>query len=239
MRKYCMMLAALVCLAACEKNELLLDFSDGSGSDPATAYFLQKDEAVKEAFQFLGKTFTKSSANNVAESIVLDGETIAYSVNLPGGGWALLSADKRTQTVLAYNESGNFETSSIKSGPAELWFDDVCSDLLALRKNGQTMTDSPHLKKWEKMDSFENRITKGGGDEHENEWLQLVYTAREYVEEDNVNHLIATKWGQGAPWNQMAPFNGENSSTRCYTGCVTTALAQLLYYLHFKNGLLF
>ncbi len=40
-------------------------------------------------------------------------------------------------------------------------------------------------------------------------------------------NLLKTKWGQGAPYNNLCPIlNGE----KCYTGCVATAMAQLLCY---------
>jgi hypothetical protein len=46
----------------------------------------------------------------------------------------------------------------------------------------------------------------------------------------SVAPLIKTTWGQGAPYYNMCPiyFNGK----RCYTGCVATAMAQVLYYFY-------
>lgn len=40
--------------------------------------------------------------------------------------------------------------------------------------------------------------------------------------------MLTTKWGQNYPYNQSCPvfFNGK----RCLTGCVATAMAQVLYY---------
>lgn len=45
-----------------------------------------------------------------------------------------------------------------------------------------------------------------------------------------VEPLVKTKWGQGYPYNNMCPtfFTG----TKCYTGCVATAMAQILYYFY-------
>lgn len=236
MKKIIVFILSVIVFTSCEKTGLIQESDVGLKTPVIADYFIQKDEAIREAFEFFGKPLTKGMSDIVAESIDREGEVIAYSVDLPEGGWALLSADKRIQTVLAYNESGDFETSSLRSGPAGLWFDDVCSDLLALRMDAMALRDSPHLKKWGKKECPAGYVTKGGGEEHENEWLQLVYTVREEVEECNVNHLITTQWGQGSPWNQLAPFNGENSNIHCYTGCVATALAQLSYYLHYQIG---
>lgn len=38
--------------------------------------------------------------------------------------------------------------------------------------------------------------------------------------------LCASKWNQDAPYNNDAPTNGG----RCYTGCVATSMAQVMYY---------
>ncbi len=46
--------------------------------------------------------------------------------------------------------------------------------------------------------------------------------------------LIQTKWNQGNPYNYYCP--NFVTSTKCVTGCMATALAQLLYYHHQKDG---
>ena len=43
----------------------------------------------------------------------------------------------------------------------------------------------------------------------------------------SIEPLIKTKWGQGRPYNLQCPIEGENN---CVTGCVATALAQVMYY---------
>ena len=42
-----------------------------------------------------------------------------------------------------------------------------------------------------------------------------------------VKPLIKTHWGQNDPYNLFCPMDGENRSV---TGCVATAMAQLMYY---------
>lgn len=39
--------------------------------------------------------------------------------------------------------------------------------------------------------------------------------------------LISTKWDQGSPYNNLCPIY--SGSVRCYTGCVATAAAQIMY----------
>ena len=45
----------------------------------------------------------------------------------------------------------------------------------------------------------------------------------------SIKPLLTTKWGQGAPFNDMCP-TVDSTGTKAYTGCVATATAQILYY---------
>ena len=49
-----------------------------------------------------------------------------------------------------------------------------------------------------------------------------------------VEPLLTCRWGQGRPYNLMCPlYNG----SRCVTGCVATAMAQVMYYWRFPDEL--
>ena len=57
------------------------------------------------------------------------------------------------------------------------------------------------------------------------------------AEGDSVqNHLTRTSWGQTDPWNIRAPYGSSAMTYHCPTGCVPVAIAQMLYYLHQKEG---
>lgn len=49
-----------------------------------------------------------------------------------------------------------------------------------------------------------------------------------------VSPMLVTQWGQGDPYNLLCPYSG---SAPCITGCVATAMAQLMYfYKHPTRG---
>ena len=53
------------------------------------------------------------------------------------------------------------------------------------------------------------------------------------TEKAEIAPLIQTEWGQSWPYNQLCPlYKGE----RCVTGCVATAMAQLMYYHKWPEG---
>jgi hypothetical protein len=49
----------------------------------------------------------------------------------------------------------------------------------------------------------------------------------------SVSPLIKTKWGQGYPYNASCPISPNNR--KCVTGCLATAMAQILYYYYCKE----
>ncbi len=62
-----------------------------------------------------------------------------------------------------------------------------------------------------------------------------VMSAAQYANADGVNEesrkpipqLLASEWGQDAPYNNLCP---KGDRGRCPSGCVATAMAQVLYY---------
>jgi len=59
------------------------------------------------------------------------------------------------------------------------------------------------------------------------------------VRKDNfpiVEPLIKSKWNQNAPYWNLCPYDySQTSSHPCYTGCVATALAQVMYYYKYPD----
>ncbi len=75
-----------------------------------------------------------------------------------------------------------------------------------------------NAKKW--LEGYELQIRALGNSPHK-------YNSQRRVIGDPVPPLITAHWGQGAPYNNMCPLDGENKSV---TGCVATAMAQVMYY---------
>ena len=75
-----------------------------------------------------------------------------------------------------------------------------------------------NAKKW--LEGYELQIRALGNSPHK-------YNSQRRVISDPVAPLITAHWGQGAPYNNMCPLDGENKSV---TGCVATAMAQVMYY---------
>lgn len=50
---------------------------------------------------------------------------------------------------------------------------------------------------------------------------------------EKVDHLIETKWNQDDPYWDKCPTDG--TGKHCYTGCVATAMAQIMYYYKYPT----
>ena len=163
--------------------------------------------------------------------IVEGKDTLLYIINYgKDEGWVLASADKRTPLIVATSENGSFNLKTVSENKGlSIWLDNVKADVDYLKRHPDYFPDSTQSQQI----TLDFPQTKGG-EEHEGEWRQLVYTMIDIVPRYETDHLMSTHWGQYEPWNISVPLNGNGG--RCPTGNATTAIAQLAYYLHYKIG---
>lgn len=72
----------------------------------------------------------------------------------------------------------------------------------------------------------------------EGHWELIGVSTSEEVY-DSIPHLTQTRWHQWNPYNDYCPIDRDSTHThyrKCPAGCVAIAGAQMLYYLHFKEG---
>ena len=123
--------------------------------------------------------------------------------NENGEGWVIISANDAVTPILAYSETGHFRTDNMPS----------------------------NLRHWMgKYDKFIKRIESDSVEASETtkaEWKALRKSARSTQAIAIVGPLIQTQWDQDAPYYNLCPGRGTN---KAYTGCVATAMAQVMYY---------
>lgn len=173
-----------------------------------------------------------SNSNNYQisqiEPIVHERDTLAYIINY-SQGWELISGDKRTPAVLAYDENGALTTNTANQGVLA-WMDDMLGQIYMMRYFGKEDSSSINYQYW--MNLTENRepsILKSTTVNSE----KSKHLEKSVIIE--LDHLIETKWGQDPYFNKCVPYKRDYSG-RCPAGCVAVAGAQMLYYLHYKLG---
>ena len=169
------------------------------------------NEAEDVARNFFGKKH--KSLQSCADISVKDTDTLFYVFN-SDNGFVVVSADKRTIPILAYSTEDIYNVSDIIP-PVKMWLDYYQTQLQAI-VNNKTLTQTEHVN---------------------NSWKELqkpvkTHKAMEVV----IPPLLTSKWGQGKEYNYYCPKD-ENAyyNKRAVTGCVATAMAQLMYYFRFPQ----
>ncbi len=158
-------------------------------------------------------------------------DTLGYIVNLSPQGFIVISTDTRLPPVIAYSFLSNF--------PYEESRLNILLDML----RNDLMLRLQHLDKI--PDSIKKR--------REREWLMylnfpdsiksMYSTAGQWPPEGSTSTggWIETTWHQLSPFNDSCPIDYVTSE-RCLTGCVATAMAQIVNYweyppkLHFDDS---
>jgi uncharacterized repeat protein (TIGR02543 family) len=147
-----------------------------------------------------GGKIRRGSAHRTAKAF-----TPYYVFEKDGGGFVIVSADDVAAPVLGEVDRGVFNTDSMP--PALIWllgtYERQIEDAV---KGGVTQDEETGLM-WEES-------AQGSG-------------LRKAAAVSYPTQLISTTWNQGTPYNLQTPYDG---SSRSVTGCVATAMAQIIKY---------
>ena len=146
----------------------------------------------------------KATENRAIENLTLVYETADgagfYVFNISGGGWVITSNDDEAKKVLAYSEQGAFD-----------------------------MRFAPEaMKRW--LNKYRKEIESAVRNSHEGNMSKSRKNLNRKKSEgqySDIAPLIKTQWNQNEPYNLLCPLI---DGKRTPTGCVATAMAQLMYY---------
>lgn len=128
-----------------------------------------------------------------------------YVFSNPQGGFAIVAADERVgQSILGYSDHGTFSPDNMPDN-VRLWLSDYARQIDFVKAHAK-------VKKEKNIKTLDGNLPTG-------------YTTQ-------VGPLITTKWGQDAPYNAQTPtyINSNNEEEHSRTGCVATAMAQVMAY---------
>ncbi len=161
-------------------------------------------------------------------------DTLLHILNYEGGGWLVISGDRRYDPIIAESPDGYLNINSDESYVS--WFKSIGEDISILRDSGFDI-ENDNTAFWQAIAPIkvDGVTTKAGTPK----WvIRNVVSNITSTWSFPIPHLIETKWGREAPWNSKLPYdnNPNSDGSRCSTGCVPVAVAQLLYYLHYEIG---
>lgn len=169
-------------------------------------------------------------------------DTLMYIVNYPGNaGWKVLSADSRTPAIIAEGYSGSFSLDDA-DGAVGAWMRHIAHDMSRVRRSqDDELTFSDIEIEYNKAFwSGEHPQPRGHGEpiidpEPQGHWEESIIDI-EYERVDSIGHMTP-QWIQGIPYNEFTPQLSSSDTTHAPAGCVAVAGAEVLYYLHKKNGI--
>jgi len=178
-----------------------------------------KEQAQQVASQFLQDRAAASGSHRAAADLQTSysGEVSGlYVFNVVGNnGFVIISNDDCAEPVLGYADSGSFDLNNIPDN-MRAWLQGYADEIAWAKSHG--------VKK--RADSTARRAGS-------------VKTV--------INPLVQTQWDQNAPFNNLTPYYGSKggyyvygetpgdgwdakSAQHCATGCVATAMAQVMKY---------
>jgi len=154
-----------------------------------------------------------------------DGLASCYIVNYEDDGFLIMAADNRMMPVLAYSNTGNFETTDDELPPGvALWLEETAAYVSEVRKSDKEQTGNV-VDAWNPV-SIQRIIGGGGNDEFEPDWWGNC------PQDEIVSPLLTTNWHQGEGFNELMQYAGCSitNNGKYPAGCVAIAMAQTMRY---------
>lgn len=159
----------------------------------------------KTAASIAARVLNKSVVD--ASHVRLDGCFLFTGAD--GKGFVLMAADDRVRPVLAYSPDGTFDPTTMPDHVAA-WIDGYRSEIASV-KEVTTIPSTKVAKEWERWSE--------GSVRGNSTWVAPLMTSR---------------WYQLEPYNNYCPYDPD-SLTNCPTGCIATAMAQIMRYWHWPE----
>jgi len=184
------------------------------------AEHVSPEKASQVGMNFMKQKFTyittRGEALKMFKSIELTqvtnrsvGNQHFYVFNLNDNqGWVMVADDDRCIPILGYSKSGEFVTEDLP-GNIEDWLTGISSEIQYAIDNNFVADHETSLL-WEELYS-------GVSTEFINRGEKVV------------NPLVQTRWNQAPYYNDLCPYD-QRYGERTVTGCVATAMAQVLKY---------
>ena len=189
----------------------------------ASAFVQAQNEAKGERLKAKGErtpvelAFTQYQIDNTTPAV--------FVFNSTDKGFVLVSAEDDARAVLGYSDEGTFDANHIPENMQfwlKMYADEMRSATEAKKhpKNQQIFRGP----RWRLGDEAKGKVNRR---EVKGERLEAEGDEAEEESYPTINPILGeTVWGQGEPFNHKCPeINGE----RTVTGCVATAMSQIMY----------
>ncbi len=188
-------------------------------------------DVVKSIAAKKGTQASRSDSKIINEIVAVPNQNNPsyYIINYVGGGWAIISGDKRINPVLAYSDNSKFQTSGAIHYGLLKWLTGLHQTVQNLKSNVKTSSLSagcpPVAAMWNQLGLPINcgggSGGSGGGDSGGSGCTQTSSSAI-------AGPLLTVAWSQDCGYNGFCPVNTAGYCGHDLTGCVATAMAQVM-----------
>ena len=137
-------------------------------------------------------------------------ENLLYFFNAENA-FVVVSGDKSAQPVLAYIDHQLYNESD-EVAPFRMWIDHYANQIAQIKRENIVQ---PQLAA---------------------QWEAILAGAPAFRSGDSIAPMMLSKWDQGEYYNYYCPRDPAGDNGRVVTGCVATAMAQLIYYFRFPES---
>ena len=137
-------------------------------------------------------------------------------------GFIIVGTKMSDAPIVGYSFNGAFDTTRLPSN-LNGWLSNYSNDIISIRQCS-AVPDAISVMQVN----------------NKKEWKDLLEGKRTSKSGKGVNALVSTQWDQGYGYNNLCPtypsgFNGMNSNGHSCTGCVATAMAQIIRYYRYPT----
>lgn len=163
-----------------------------------------------------------------------DNKILYYVINYQGGGFTVISAEKKMMPIIAFSETNDFPVDSeLPAGIKETM--GIYQASIQKLRNENAPEDPKVAREWARFGdaSALDELIKSGARTMDDPIDPPCEEAQIYAAP-----LLTTNWGQGCGYTaQMPPMSGCTIiCDNAYTGCIPTAMAQVMNYHRFPNS---
>ncbi|MCQ2262901.1 MAG: C10 family peptidase [Bacteroidales bacterium] len=179
----------------------------------ASLFALQAQNVTLEEARTVAAAFGQNHQKNVtscAKTVRQGNENLLYIFN-SDNGFVVVSGDKRTLPILAFSDAQPYNDDEVIP-PVKMWLDSYAAQIAELKT--QACHEADIQPSWERLLNQRGTLRDGS----------------------SVAPLVQSHWGQGEPYNYYCPRDYAGKNGRCVTGCVATAIGQILYYFRFPTS---
>lgn len=172
---------------------------------------ISKNTAESVATNFINSRF-QNEQRTVDHTIGIQfhSQLLIYAVNFSSNkGYVLVSADDRAKAVIAYSSNGNFDNyNSVEA--VEYQINEYCKEIEYI---------------------IQNNIPADA--EIKSQWKNFGISPEIKGTTNSIGPLLTTTWAQGCYYNDSTPFDAGGNCQHVVTGCVATAMSQVINYYNF------